>query len=184
MRLSYCLTVNSKHQPMNKIDVIDNNEVWLDISLTQQHCWLRQADDVLFDAPVSTALNGPGEQNGSGCTPRGWHKIRAKIGNNQPINSVFVGRRPTAEIFSDALKAQFPNRDWILTRILWLSGLEVGKNRLGNVDTMRRYIYIHGCPDELPMGEALSHGCVRMRNQDVVTLFDRVDAGLKVWIHE
>ncbi len=169
---------------MTKTDVIKDDEVWLDISLTKQHCWLRQADSVLFEASVSTALNGPGEKNGSGCTPRGWHQIRAKIGNHQPINSVFVGRRPTAEIYSDALNEKFPKRDWILTRILWLSGLEVGKNRLGNVDTMRRYIYIHGCPDFLPMGKALSHGCVRMRNQDVVTLFDQVHTGLKVWIHE
>ncbi|HIC46019.1 MAG TPA: L,D-transpeptidase [Methylophaga aminisulfidivorans] len=169
---------------MNNTDLIKDNEVWLDISLKEQHCWLRQQDQILFDAPVSTALNGAGEQNGSGCTPRGWHIIRAKIGEHQPINSVFVGRRPTAEIFSQALADKFPGRDWILTRILWLSGLEVGKNRLGNVDTMRRYIYIHGCPDSLPMGQALSHGCVRMRNQDVLSLFNQVQAGLKVWIHE
>ena len=88
------------------------------------------------------------------------------------------------DIFNAALKAQFPNRDWILTRILWLSGMEVSKNRLGNVDTMRRYIYIHGTPDSEPMGIAESHGCIRMHNQDLLTLFDLVKPGLKVLIHE
>ena len=157
---------------------------WLDISLTTQSCQLWHNGERLFSAPVSTALNGPGEQNGSGCTPRGWHQIRACIGDGLPVNTVFVGRRPTGEIYHADLHQQFPDRDWILTRILWLSGLEVGKNRLGNVDTMRRYIYIHGCPDSLPMGEPLSHGCVRMRNQDLLTLFELVKPGLNVWIHE
>ncbi|HDZ16499.1 MAG TPA: L,D-transpeptidase [Methylophaga aminisulfidivorans] len=164
--------------------MIETNEQWLDISLSDQHCWLRQSEQILFEADISTALHGAGEENGSGCTPRGWHNIRACIGKGEPINSVFVGRRPTGEIFSAKLAEQFPNRDWILTRIIWLSGLEVGKNRLGNVDTMRRYIYIHGCPDSSPMGQALSHGCIRMHNQDLVTLYPLVTPGMKVWIHE
>lgn len=157
---------------------------WLDISLSEQQCRLWQDEQCVFTAPISTALNGPGEEEGSGCTPRGWHLVRACIGDGQPVNSVFVGRRPTGEIFNQALAEQYPQRDWILTRILWLSGLEVGRNRLGNVDTMRRYIYIHGCPDSEPMGQPLSHGCVRMRNEDLMTLFDSVSPGLKVWIHE
>lgn len=157
---------------------------WLDISIANQQCQLWHNGNVVFSAAVSTALNGAGEQEGSGCTPQGWHTIRACIGQGQAVNTVFVGRRPTGEIYDSDLGAQFPNRDWILSRILWLSGLEVGKNRLGNVDTMRRYIYIHGCPDALPMGQALSHGCIRMHNQDLLTLFQQVKAGLKVWIHE
>ncbi|MTI62303.1 L,D-transpeptidase [Methylophaga sp.] len=157
---------------------------WLEISLPEQHCRLWQDDNCVFSAPVSTALNGAGEANGSGCTPRGWHQIRARIGQGQPLNSVFVGRRPTGEIYNPKLAKDFPERDWILTRILWLSGLEIGKNRLGNVDTMRRYIYIHGCPDSAPMGQPLSHGCIRMHNQDLLTLFDRVKPGLKVRIDE
>jgi lipoprotein-anchoring transpeptidase ErfK/SrfK len=138
----------------------------------------------VFSAPVSTALNGAGEQEGSGCTPRGWHTIRARIGENEPINAVFVGRRPTGEIYEPSLAERYPQRDWILSRILWLSGLEVGTNRLGNVDTMRRYIYIHGCPDSEPMGEPRSHGCIRMHNPDLLALFGQVTTGLKVWIHE
>jgi hypothetical protein len=157
---------------------------YLAISLPEQHCQLWSGGNVIFKAPVSTALNGAGEQENSGCTPRGWHQIRAMIGDSQPLNSVFVGRRPTGEIYTSALAESAPDRDWILTRILWLSGQEVGKNRLGKVDTMRRYIYIHGCPDSEPMGIPLSHGCIRMRNDDVVRLFDLVKPGLAVWIHE
>ncbi|NWG31316.1 MAG: L,D-transpeptidase [Rhodocyclaceae bacterium] len=124
--------------------------------------------------PVSTAKNGAGERRGSFCTPRGKHIIRAKIGAGAPAGTVFVRRRPTGEIWTPALAAAQPERDWILTRILWLSGCEVGKNRLGEVDTMRRFIYIHGSPDEVPMGVPASHGCIRMRNADIVELFERV----------
>ena len=131
---------------------------------------------------VSTAANGAGEQNGSFCTPRGRHVIRAKIGAGQPINSVFVRRRPTGEIFTPELGNQFPARDWILTRILWLSGCECGFNRLGQVDTMRRFIYIHGSPDSVAMGVPGSHGCVRMRNSDMLDLFERVEPGTAVLI--
>ena len=133
---------------------------------------------------ISTAANGAGCTKDSGCTPLGKHIIRAKIGAGAPVNTVFVGRRPTGEICTPELIAQYPNRDWILTRILWLSGTEIGKNRLGNVDTMQRYIYIHGTPDSTDMGEVGSHGCVRMRNADVIELFDLVEAGTKVFISE
>ena len=133
---------------------------------------------------VSTAANGVGCEKDSGCTPLGAHIVRAKIGAGCEPNSVFVGRRPTGEICTPELMAQYPNRDWILTRILWLSGTEIGKNRLGNVDTMQRYIYIHGTPDSTDMGEVGSHGCVRMRNADVIELFDLVEAGTQVFISE
>ena len=127
--------------------------------------------------PVSTAKRGVGEMNGSYCTPRGRHVIRARIGAGQPANAVFVERRPTGEIYTPELAARFPGRDWILTRILWLSGCEPGFNRLGNVDTMRRYIYIHGSPDSVEMGKPGSIGCIRMHNQDVMDLFERVKVG-------
>ncbi|NQZ53141.1 MAG: L,D-transpeptidase [Piscirickettsiaceae bacterium] len=156
----------------------------LNISISQQNCQLLDGNKVLFEALVSTALNGAGEQKDSGCTPRGLHLIRACIGSHQPENTVFNGRRPTGEIYTSELGQHFPDRDWILTRILWLSGLELGKNRLGNVDTMQRYIYIHGCPDSSPMGEPLSHGCIRMHNKDLLALFDLVVPGTKVDIHE
>lgn len=131
---------------------------------------------------VSTAKNGPGEQTGSHRTPRGQHVVRAKIGAGQPIGAAFRGRRPTGEVWTPEVGAQMPERDWILTRILWLSGKEPGVNRLGDVDTMRRYIYIHGTPDTEPMGVPLSIGCVRMRNREVAELFDLVPAGTPVEI--
>src|SRR5690606_7361302 len=132
---------------------------------------------------VSTAANGAGEREGSGCTPRGRHVVRARIGAGAPPGAVFRGRRPTGEVWSPELAAQHPERDWILSRILWLSGCEPGFNRLGEVDTMRRYIYIHGTPNDQPMGVPLSHGCVRMRNADVIELFERVPVGTEVLIH-
>ena len=155
---------------------------FLQIRIDEQKCYLWSDDKCLFTAPVSTALNGVGEQNGSGKTPLGWHQIRACIGEGQPIKTVFRGRRPTGEIYSEQLAALHPDRDWILTRIMWLSGLELGKNRLGNVDSMRRYIYIHGTPDSEPMGKPLSHGCIRMRNDAVIQLFSMVKPGLPVLI--
>ena len=129
---------------------------------------------VLKSYSVSTAKNGVGETNGSLCTPRWRHIVRAKIGAGQPPNAVFVRRRPTGEIWSPELHAKYPGRDWMLTRILWLSGCEVGRNRLGDVDTMRRYIYIHGSPDPAEMGKPGSIGCIRMRNADIVELFELV----------
>ncbi len=133
---------------------------------------------------VSTAKKGAGEKNGSFCTPRGRHIVRARIGAGQPLNAVFVRRRPTGEVWSPELHAQYPGRDWILTRILWLSGCERGKNRLGDVDTMRRYIYLHGAPDSVDMGVPGSIGCVRMRNRDIVELFDLVPPYTEVGIRE
>ena len=134
--------------------------------------------------PVSTAANGVGCEKDSGCTPLGKHIIRAKIGAGAAANAVFVGRRVTGEICTPELMVQHPNRDWILTRILWLSGKEIGKNRLGNVDTMQRFIYIHGTPDSTDMSVVGSHGCVRMRNADVIALFDLVEAGTEVLIND
>lgn len=134
--------------------------------------------------PVSTASRGAGELRGSYCTPCGKHLIRARIGAGLPINTVFVARRPSGEVYSPDLAAAFPERDWILTRILWLSGREPGRNRLGPVDTMRRYIYIHGCPDTASVGVPASHGCIRMRNEDIVDLFDRVPVYTPVEITE
>ena len=137
-----------------------------------------------MDTKVSTARNGAGEQINSLQTPRGWHSIRAKIGGFAPENTVYVGRRPTGEIYSERLGEQYPERDWILTRILWLSGLEPGFNRLGNLDTMRRFIYIHGCPDGDPVGVEGSSGCIKMRNDEIVTLFDLVEVGTIVYVSD
>jgi len=157
----------------------------LNVSLPEQ-C-LRVLDDggaVLRRYTVSTARNGAGERNGSERTPRGEHFIRARIGAGCPVNTVFRGRRPTGEIFSPELRRRHPGRDWILTRILWLCGAERGINRGGDVDTQRRYIYIHGAPDDDRMGVPGSHGCIKMANRDVLELFAAVAAGTRVTIHE
>ncbi len=152
------------HIPMQQLELLDD------------------AGKLLRRYPVSSSGKGLGETSGSSRTPRGKHVIRAKIGAGQPLNTVFVGRRPTGEVYTPELGTQFPERDWILTRILWLSGCEVGFNRLGECDTMRRYIYIHGTPDSVPLGIPDSHGCIRMRNADLVELFDVVSPGTAVEI--
>lgn len=150
---------------------------------TQQLFFYR--DDQLFKTYViSTAKNGLGEVKNSFQTPRGLHMIRAKIGANAPVNAIFKERRFNGEVYTKEMHEQFPGRDWILTRILWLSGLEPGKNRLGNVDTMQRFIYIHGSPDERPTGNPTSRGCIRMRNQDIIEFFDLVPYGTKVFIED
>lgn len=140
----------------------------------QQLSLLDDTGRVLCSYPVSTARKGGGELRGSHCTPRGHHLIRACIGAGLPEDTVFVARRPSGERYSPGLAAAFPDRDWILARILWLSGCEKGVNRLGQVDTMRRYIYIHGSPDDAVRETPASHGCIRMRCADIVDLFDRV----------
>ncbi len=153
------------------------------IDITTQRLRLVRGEQVVMEAAISTAKNGSGEMAGSECTPRGRHVIRAKIGAGLPLNTVFVGRRPTGELYSPALAAAQPGRDWVLSRILWLSGCEVGKNRLGSVDSMRRYIYIHGTPESEPMGIPMSHGCIRMHNDALIQLFDCVETGTAVVIN-
>ena len=155
----------------------------IEVDIATQRLLLRQRGAVVADWPVSTAANGAGQRLGSGCTPLGRHRIRIKIGAGCPSGTVFVGRRPTGEVYSPALAARYPDRDWILTRILWLTGTEPGHNRGADCDTLRRFIYIHGCPDQAPVGRPGSHGCIRMRNDDLVALFDRVAAGTEVLIH-
>ena len=155
----------------------------IEISIAEQRLTLRDdSGTIVAQYPVSTALKGAGEEKNSYRTPRGHHVVRAKIGDGAPVGSVFKGRRATGETWTPALSAQHPGRDFILTRILWLSGCEPGRNRLGNVDSMQRYIYIHGTPDSEPMGAPHSHGCVRMRNADVLALFDAVPVGTPVVI--
>ena len=152
------------------------------IDSTRQVLTLHQSQWQDISYPISTSAYGLGEESGSFQTPRGRHIIRAKIGHGAPLNSVFVGRRYTHEIFTPELCKAYPSRDWILSRILWLSGCEVGVNRLGSVDTMQRYIYIHGTPDTEPMGKPASHGCIRMTSKDVIELFDLVEPGCLVII--
>lgn len=152
----------------------------IEIDVERQSLILIEGGRAIGDWPVSTAANGVGERMGSACTPRGLHRVRLKIGAGCASGTVFVGRRATGERYSAELAARFPERDWILTRILWLSGCEPGRNRGGERDTLRRFIYIHGCPDSEPIGHPASHGCIRMRNADLITLFDLVENGCAV----
>ena len=154
------------------------------VSLEDQRLDLLEDGSLLKTYPVSTSKRGAGEDTDSFRTPRGRHVIRAKIGDGEPAGAVFEGRRQTGEIYSDELAAQSPDRDWVLSRILWLSGTELGKNRLGTVDSMRRYIYIHGTPEAQKLGTPASLGCIRMSNADVIELFDLVMTGTVVDIEE
>ena len=154
------------------------------VSIDEQRLQLLESGHIVMDVAVSTAANGPGERMHSECTPRGWHRVRARIGAGAAANTVFVGRRATGEIYTPELKQCHPDRDWMLTRILWLCGMEPGHNRYGDQDSMRRYIYIHGCPEEDAMGIPSSHGCIKMRNAEVIELFDRVPTGTRVLIQE
>ena len=156
----------------------------IEISIAEQSLKLFDGDRCLRTYEVSTGLNGVGEQQDSYCTPRGRHIIAEKIGAGCEPNTVFVGRRPTGEIYSPALRQAGQDRDWILTRILWLEGMEEGRNRGGEVDSRNRYIYIHGSPDDVAMGTPGSRGCIRMRNHDVMELFDQVEVGVPVVISE
>lgn len=160
-----------------------NNDKIIDVDISKQQLTLLQGENIFAKYSVSTAKNGVGQKNGSECTPLGEHIIDSKIGSSAIENTVFIGREETGEIFSEELKHTFPKRDWILTRILWLSGIESGKNRGGEVDTLSRYIYIHGCPDSDSFSSPSSHGCVKMRNKDIIELFENVDAGTRVVIH-
>ncbi len=166
-----------------RIASIINSENEVVISIPEQSLELRKQGELLDCYSISTARNGSGEEFGSECTPRGRHIIRAAIGAGCEAGTVFVGRRPTGEVWSEELAKKEPGRDWILSRILWLSGLQPGVNRLADVDTMRRYIYIHGTPYEDEIGSPVSHGCIRMRNADVIELYEQVNPGTKVTIN-
>jgi hypothetical protein len=157
---------------------------WLLVGIATQQLWCLRGDHVQAHYAISTASNGPGERNGSECTPRGWHRVRARIGSDLPEGAVLRGRRATGEVCTPALQAQSPGRDWVLSRILWLCGNERGVNRGGDVDSQRRYIYFHGTPDSEPMGQPRSHGCIRLRNADIIALYEHTPAGTPVFISE
>ncbi|OQS10601.1 L,D-transpeptidase [Chromobacterium violaceum] len=148
---------------------------------------LRLLDDwgrIQKEFTVSTAKNGVGETSGSYQTPRGWHAVCEKLGDGADENTIIFRRQVTPWKYTPELHAQYPNKDWILTRILWLCGQEAGLNQGGNVDSYDRAIYIHGAGDHVPWGRPSSLGCVRMKNRDVIELFDAVPNGTDVWIDE
>ncbi|MDO5650605.1 MAG: L,D-transpeptidase [Moraxella sp.] len=161
-------------------------EVRVLIDISQQCLKLFDGGVLLSAYPISSAKNGIGQLINSGCTPLGRHRICQKIGDDLPMNAVLVGRAFTGEIYDESLASQHPQRDWILTRILRLAGVEDGVNK-GEIngvscDSCERYIYIHGTPDSEPMGVPRSHGCIRMRNADVLALYAQVSVGTAVEI--
>ncbi|MGB8714648.1 MAG: L,D-transpeptidase [Onishia taeanensis] len=158
--------------------------IWLDIDVTTQRLVVWQGSARHAEYAISSGLAGHGQHEGSGQTPLGWHYVRAAIGEGQPLGCVFRGRRPTGEVYSAALAAAHPARDWILTRILWLCGLEPGHNRGGDVDSQRRYIYLHGTPPTEPMAVAASHGCIRLRDEALLEIFAMAIPGTPVWLHD
>ena len=158
------------------------SETRMEVSISDQRLTLFRDGAAPKVFAVSTAKNGPGERMNSFCTPCGAHVIAEKIGAGAAPGTVFVGRKPSGEVFVPALRTQHPDRDWILTRILWLSGTEPGRNLGGEVDSHDRYIYIHGAPADVPMGQPGSAGCIRMTNDDVIWLFDHVNVGTPVLI--
>jgi len=133
---------------------------------------------------VSTAKLGVGEQKNSYQTPRGWHRICEKIGDGAEKNTIIFRQAVTPWKYTEALHQQYPNKDWILTRILWLCGMEPGLNRGGDVDSYERFIYIHGAGAHVPFGTPSSLGCVRMKSDDVIELFDHSPIGTDVYIDE
>ncbi len=161
-----------------------SNGLWLEIDLARQSLILWQGREVLESHAISSGVAGNGQRDGSGQTPLGWHYVRAAIGGGEPPGTVFRGRRPTGEVFGPELAAAHPQRDWILTRILWLCGLERDFNRRGAVDSQRRYIYLHGTPATEPMGQPASHGCIRLRDKALLSLFERAVPGTPVWLHD
>ena len=165
------------------MNTLKNNQ-HIEININKQRLRLLNGKKLIREYAVSTAKNGPGELMDSECTPRGEHIIAEKIGAGAALNTVFISRQPSGEVYAPELRQQFPDRDWILTRILWLSGTEPGCNQGGNVDSHDRFIYIHGSPDDVGMGKPGSRGCVRMRNVDVIELFNQVDVGTRVIVSE
>jgi L,D-transpeptidase YbiS len=153
--------------------------IW--VSVDEQRFRLVEDGKVVWSVPCSTAANGTGSQMGSEKTPLGWHVVSRKIGDGAPVGQVFRGRAPTKEIWKPGDEV---SEDLVLTRILILDGLEPGKNKGGNVDSRARYIYVHGTNDEERIGEPASHGCVRLRNADVVTAFERIPEGTALLITE
>jgi lipoprotein-anchoring transpeptidase ErfK/SrfK len=142
------------------------------VSIRDQELTLKESEQAIRTYPVSTSRFGIGNEEGSFKTPTGRFRVAAKIGGGMPWGTVFVGRVPL-----EIGQALPPNEDLVMSRILWLDGLDDH-----NANTRDRFIYIHGTKHEDKIGMAASHGCVRMRNADVIELFDLVDEGTPVVI--
>jgi len=155
---------------------------FLFVSIQQQQMYLIEKDSIIKKYSVSTAKKGVGNELHSLKTPIGLHNVKRKIGDHVPLGGILEARvynGSMATIYEDKTKA---DGDYVTTRILWLDGEEVGINKGRNIDTYNRFIYIHGTPEEGYIGEPVSHGCIRMKNADVMELYDLIDEGTPVLI--
>jgi lipoprotein-anchoring transpeptidase ErfK/SrfK len=155
------------------------------VNIGEQTLYLmNEQGDVEREYPVSTSKYGVGNESGSEKTPLGLHRIKDKIGGSMPINMVMVGREPKG-LLQDCINEGMELPDDVITsRIMWLEGMEPGRNQGGYVDTYNRYIYIHGTSEENKIGTPASIGCIRMLNEDVIELYRLVDTGTEVLIEE
>jgi lipoprotein-anchoring transpeptidase ErfK/SrfK len=158
--------------------------VWIRISATDSKLYLMSDQKITKSYPISIAKNGLGNLLNSNKTPLGLHEIKKKIGKGVPQNGILKARIPTGKLAKIIKEPIATNTDLVTSRILWLSGLEPGVNKGGNVDSYNRFIYIHGTPEEGLIGQPASHGCIRMYNKDVIELFDLVPVGTKVLIEK
>ncbi|MFT3990935.1 MAG: L,D-transpeptidase [Luteolibacter sp.] len=143
------------------------------VSVSDQQMLLVRDGKPVKSYKISTSKFGIGDRPGSNCTPLGRMQIAKKIGTNVTPGTVFKSRRPTSEV----LQPNAPGRDPIVSRIMWLTGCETH-----NHNTFRRFIYIHGTPEEYRLGTPASYGCIRMGTKDVVDLYDRVGTGADVFV--
>ncbi len=170
-----CKTLVTQYgaSPQGRVIVVD---------ISRQLLSLYQDDKCLHSWPVSTSARGSGNRMDSLQTPLGAHRIAEKIGADSPANTIFKGRQDCGELANITQRPEPTGEDLITSRILWLKGIEPGKNLDGDVDSQQRYIYIHGTAEEGLIGQAVSHGCIRMRNADVIELFALVDPETLVYI--
>ena len=181
-----CLNSYSQTEIITKIDNYLNKDIKYDnllfVSIENQKMYIIQSKDIIETYDISTSKYGIGNQMGSNKTPTGLHKINSKYGHKTPVNGRMIGRvfyDQIAKIFSDTTTSK---TDDITSRILWLEGLENGINKGDNIDSYKRYIYIHGTSEEGRIGFPSSHGCIRMKNKDVIDLFNEVAIGTFVLI--
>jgi len=155
------------------------------ISINDQRLYLLTNNEIIKSYIISTATAGTGSRSGSNKTPLGVHRVSQKFGKNAEIGTIFKARVNTHRVAQILTKAgEKSNADNVTSRILWLSGMEQGFNKGGNVDSHSRYIYIHGTDEEGRLGQPASHGCIRMKNQSVIDLFEQVPLGTIVDIIE
>lgn len=178
---------SNKNSILDKIKTSDTyyyeKEQLIFVDIETQQLFLLNKGKLSKNYLISSSYYGTGSKENSLRTPLGRHEIYKKLGENLPINAILKGRvwnGAIAEIIREPIDTEF---DHVTSRILWLDGLEIGKNKGKGIDSRERYIYIHGTAEEGLIGKPASDGCIRMYNRDVIELFDLVDEKAQVWIY-